>query len=69
MEIREREGKGFQVEWKRWIVERTFGWLGNYRRLSKDYETWPETHESVVYVAMIRLMLRRLTKPLDFIHG
>jgi len=68
IEIREREGSGFQVEWKRWIVERTFAWLGNYRRLSKDYETWPESHESMVYGAMIRLMLKRLVKPLDFIY-
>lgn len=58
--IRTKEGKGFQVQWKRWIVERTFAWLNNCRRLSKDYEQWPESHEGVVYVAMIRLMLRRL---------
>lgn len=62
MEIREKKDKGFVVEWKRWIVERTFAWLNNCRRLSKDYEKWPENHEGVVYVAMIRLMLRRLDK-------
>lgn len=52
IEIREKEGKGFQVQWKRWVVERTFAWLGNCRRLSKDYKKWPENHEGVVYVAM-----------------
>lgn len=60
VEIRDKQGKGFQVQWKRWVVERTFAWLNNSRRLSKDYEQWPENHEGVVYVAMIRLMLRRL---------
>lgn len=51
---------GFQVLPKRWIVERTFAWLNRHRRLSKDYERLPETSEAFVYVAMIRLMLRRL---------
>ena len=62
LEIVEKLGgqRGFQVSPKRWIVERTFGWLNRYRRLSKDYERLPETSEAFVYVAMIRLMLRRL---------
>jgi putative transposase len=51
---------GFQVLPKRWIVERTFAWLNRQRRLSKDYERLPETSEAFVYVAMIRLMVRRL---------
>lgn len=51
---------GFEVLPKRWIVERTFGWLGRYRRLSKDYEERIEVSEAFVYVAMIHLMLRRL---------
>ena len=51
---------GFQVLPKRWIVERTLAWLNRQRRLSKDYERLPETSEAFVYVAMIRLMLRRL---------
>ena len=51
---------GFVVLPKRWIVERTFGWLGRCRRLSKDYEALPETSETWIYVAMIHLMLRRL---------
>jgi putative transposase len=42
-------------------VERTFGWLGRYRRLSKDYEFLPETSESMIRIAMIKLMTRRLS--------
>ena len=53
--------KGFQVEPKRWIVERTWTWLENARALTRDYETLPENHEGMIYVVMIRLMLRRLT--------
>lgn len=51
---------GFQVLPRRWVVERTFAWLGRYRRLSKDYEYLPETSEAFIYLAMSRLMLRRL---------
>ena len=51
---------GFVVLPKRWIVERTFAWFGRYRRLSKDYETLPESSEAVIYLAMMHLMLRRL---------
>ena len=52
--------KGFQLVPKRWVVERTFSWLSNCRRLSKHYEYWNETGEAMVQVAMIRLMLRGL---------
>jgi putative transposase len=52
--------RGFQVLPRRWVVERTFGWLYQSRRLSKDYERLPQTSEALIYVAMIRLMLRRL---------
>jgi putative transposase len=58
--IARRLGEGFQVIPKRWIVERTFGWFNWSRRLSKDYEELPLVSESMVYIAMIRLMLRRL---------
>ncbi len=53
---------GFQVLPKRWIVERTFAWLGKYRRLSKDYEALSETSEAFIYAAMIHLMVRRLSR-------
>ncbi len=51
---------GFQILPKRWIVERTFAWLVRQRRLARDYERLPETSESFIYAAMIRLMVRRL---------
>lgn len=52
--------KGFKVHPRRWVVERTFGWLVSYRRLGKDYERHTETSEAMIYAAMIHLMLRRL---------
>lgn len=54
---------GFQVLPKRWIVERTFAWLGRYRRLSKDYEELCENSEAMIQIAMIQLMLHRLCRP------
>jgi putative transposase len=54
---------GFAVLPHRWVVERTFAWLGRYRRLSKDYEQNPSCSESVVYIASIRTMLKRLAAP------
>lgn len=57
---RSDQQKGFVVLPKRWIVERTFGWLSRFRRLSKDYERLPETSETLIYIAMTRLMLSRL---------
>ncbi len=56
--------RGFQVLPRRWVVERTFAWLGRNRRLAKDYEALPETEEAFIYFAMIRLMLRRRTRPI-----
>jgi putative transposase len=53
---------GFHVLPRRWVVERTFAWLDQYRRLSKDYERLPTTSETFVYCAMTRLMLRRLVR-------
>ena len=52
--------KGFEVLPKRWVVERTFVRFGRYRRLSKDYEYLPTTSETMIYIAMINLMLRCL---------
>ena len=60
LEISLRQEQGFEVEPKRWIVERTLAWLDNARALCRDYEGLPENHEGMVYVVMIRLMLRRL---------
>jgi putative transposase len=51
--------KGFVVQAKRWVVERTFAWLGRYRRLSKDYERDLSSSEAMVYLASIRTLLRR----------
>ena len=52
--------RGFTILPKRWIVERTFGWLSRYRRLSKDYEFFTQTGENLIYMAMINLMFHRL---------
>lgn len=57
---RSDDAKGFEVLPHRWIVERTFAWLGRFRRLSKDYEVLIETSEAMVRIAMIRLMIPRL---------
>ena len=48
----------FEVQPKRWIVERTFGWLNRYRRLSKDYEANPKSSETWVYISAIHRMSR-----------
>ena len=58
--------KGFHVLPRRWVVERTFGWLNNYRRLSKDYEELPLTSETFIYLSMSHIMLRRLAKTNHF---
>jgi len=61
---RPKEQRGFQVQPKRWIVERTLGWLTPFRRLSKDYETTTESSESMIKIAHIRVLLRRLVPAL-----
>jgi putative transposase len=62
LELVERTSEGFAVLPKRWIVERTFAWLGRCRRLSKDYEYLTETSETMIQIAMINLMLHRLAQ-------
>jgi putative transposase len=59
---RNPEAKGFQLLPRRWVVERTFGWFGRYRRLSKDYEFQTDTSENMILIAMIQLMIHRLTR-------
>ena len=54
---------GFVLLPRRWVVERTFGWFGRWRRLARDYEELPEVSEAMVKLAMIRLMLHRLAHP------
>lgn len=57
--VTRREGAvGFEVQPWRWVVERTFGWFGRYRRLSKDYEHNPTSSEAWIYIAMIQRMSR-----------
>jgi len=60
--VKRSELHTFRVLPRRWVVERTFGWLGRYRRLNRDYERQAQTGETMVYLAMIRLMLARLAK-------
>lgn len=59
---RSDDATGFVVLPRRWVVERTFAWLGRYRRLSKDFEQLPETSEAMIYAAMVHIMLRRLAR-------
>ena len=58
--LRAKGVRGFQVLPGRWVVERTFAWLGRYRRLSKDYEFSSRSSEALIYLAMSHIMLRRL---------
>jgi transposase len=51
---------GFAVLPRRWVVERTFGWITKHRRCVRDYETLPSHHEAMVHIAMIMTMSRRL---------
>jgi putative transposase len=59
--LRPDGAKGFVLLPRRWVVERTLAWLNQSRRLSKDYERLPKSSETMIYLSMTRLMLRRLT--------
>ena len=54
--------RGFVVLPRRWVVERSLGWIGRWRRTSKDYEYLPTASECVIYLARTRVMLRRLAE-------
>jgi hypothetical protein len=58
--------RGFRVLPRRWVVERTFAWITHNRRMSKDYERLCATSEAFIYVAMTRLMVRRLARAKQF---
>ena len=60
--LRPKEQEGFAVLPRRWVVERTFAWFNHHRRLSKDYEVQVSTSETMIYIVMIRLMVRRLAR-------
>jgi transposase len=60
--VKRTDAHSFQVVRRRWVVERTFGWLMRYRRLARDYERRPEHHEAMIYWATILIMTRRLTR-------
>lgn len=57
--------RGFSVRPRRWVVERTFGWLSRSRRLSKDYERKVQTSETLIQIAMIRLLIARIGRAID----
>ena len=57
---RDEDQDGFEVLPRRWVVERTFAWLGRYRRLSKDYERCTRSSEGVIYIASIQTMAKRI---------
>ena len=60
LEVVARDGKGFQLVKRRWVVERTFAWLLNYRRLAKDYEVLTRNSEAMIQIATIHLIVKRL---------
>ena len=62
LEVTENTGKGFNVVKKRWVVERTFAWIFNFRRNSKDYEVLTENSEAMIQISMISILVRRLAQ-------
>ena len=60
VEVIKRTSQTFERLPKRWIVERTFGWLNRFRRLSKDYEVYSDVSEAMIYGSLIHLMVRRM---------
>jgi len=60
--IKRNEVRVFKILPRRWVIERTFGWFGFYRRLAKDYERYPKHSEAFVYIAMSNIMLHRLSR-------
>jgi transposase len=62
IEIVKRIAPGFNILPKRWLVERTFAWLGRYRRLAKDYERKTKHSEATIYIASCKIMLAKLVK-------
>jgi transposase len=66
VEIIRRSEAGFVVQPKRWVVERTFGWVGINRRLARDFERFAETAKALFQIAMIKLMARRIARYRDF---
>ena len=66
LEVVQRESKGFEVMKWRWVVERTFAWLLNFRRLCKDYEVLTRNSEALIYIAMIHLLIKRLDPKSEF---
>ena len=66
VKIIRRSDTGFVVQPKRWVVERTFGWIGINRRLARDFERFAETAKALLQIAMIKLMTRRIARYRDF---
>jgi putative transposase len=61
VEVSKKEGAGFQPVRKRWVVERTFAWISRQRRMSRDYERTTESSTAMIYISMIRIMLKQLS--------
>jgi transposase len=69
LKFQENLDKQYEHLPRRWVVERTHAWIGKNRRMSKDYEYLTDNSEAMIYIAMIRLMLRRLTGPVAVEKG